>query len=225
MMERGCFTDTRRGPIILEDDVEIQYGSRVSGPTWIRRGSQILSARLREGTCIGEVCKVGGEVEHSIVEAYSNKAHESFLGHSYVGEWVNLGAQMVTSNLKNTYGTVKMNIAGERVNSGLIKLGVLFADYSKASIATAIYAGKRIGVASQIHGVVTDDVPSFTSWAASLGKQPYEILLESALETQKRMFSRRGVEQKKCDIDLLTHVYDVTMQERMRIGVKRGTIP
>jgi len=224
-MERGCFTDTRHGPIVLEDDVEVQYGSRISGPTWIRRGSQIFSARLREGTVIGEICKVGGEVEHSIMEAYSNKAHESFLGHSYVGEWVNLGAQAVTSNLKNTYGTIKMDIMGERIDTGMIKLGVFFADHSKISISTAIYAGKKIGVASQVHGVVTDDVPSFTFWAVSLGKQPYEILLESALATQRRMFSRRGVEQKKCDVELLTHIYEMTIEERMKKGVKRGRIP
>ena len=164
-VEKHVYIDCTDGPVILEDQVEIQSFSRISGPVWVKRGSIILSGLIREGSIIGEVCKVGGEMEMSIMDGYSNKAHGSYLGHSYVGEWVNIGAFTVTSDLKNTYGTVRMNINGRKIDSKKIKLGSFIADFAKTSISTSIYAGKKIGVSSHVHGVVYDDVPSFTFWA------------------------------------------------------------
>lgn len=221
IVEDNTFFDATNGPIVLERNVEVQAQSRVSGPAWVREGSQLLSSIVREGTCIGEVCKIGGEIEHCIVEDHSNKAHGSFIGHSYVGEWVNIGALSVISNLKNTYGSIKMNVSGERLDSGLMKLGAFFADFSKVSISTAIYAGKKIGVASHIHGVIMEDVPSFTIWASSLGKQPHEIFIKSAIETQRRMMSRRNVEQKEMHTILMQNVFDETEDERLKKGVKK----
>ncbi len=221
-VERGSLLEALRGPVVVDDGAEIQFPSRISGPSWIGRRSVLHSALIREGTSIGEVCKVGGEVEASIIEGHSNKAHMGYLGHSYVGEWVNMGASSVVSNLKNTYGTVKVNVDGRRMDSGRMKLGVFLADYSKVSISTAIYAGKRVGVSSHIHGVVDVDVPSFTLWGKSLGWQPREIFLDSAIETQRRIFDRRGIEQKVVHVDLMRRVFEMTEAERMRMGVKRG---
>ncbi|NIN52522.1 MAG: hypothetical protein GTN80_05220 [Nitrososphaeria archaeon] len=221
-IEENCFLDTREGTIAIEEGVEVQFPSRISGPTWIGRNSQLYSVMVRSGTTIGEVCKVGGEVEHSIIEGYSNKAHDSFLGHSYVGEWVNIGAFSVTSNLKNTYGTIKMNINGETLNSERIKLGVFLADYSKVSISTAIYAGRKIGVSSHVHGIVTRDVPSFTHWALSIGEQPTEIYLDSALEIAQRMLERRSQKMEDERKELIKKVFEATEGDRMRVGIKKG---
>ncbi len=220
-VERGCFLEAMKGPIVVEDEARIQFPSRVSGPSWIGRRSIIHSALIREDTVIGEVCKVGGEVGASVIEGYSNKAHAGFLGHSYVGEWVNMGAASVVSNLKNTYGTVKVNVDGRRMDSGRTKLGVFLSDYSKVSVSTAIYAGKRVGVSSHVHGLVDEDVPSFTLWGRSLGWQPREVFLDSAIEIQGRMFVRRGVEQKNVHVELMRRVFEMTEGERLRMGVKK----
>lgn len=220
-IEENSYIDTRDGPIVIEDEVEVQFPSRISGPTWIGRNSLLSSALIRGGTTIGEVCKVGGEVEQSVMEGYSNKAHDSYLGHSYVGQWVNVGAFSVTSNLKNTYGTVRVDVKGESRDSKMLKLGVFLADCSKVSISTAIYAGKKIGVSSHIHGVITEDVPSFTLWAASLGGRTVELRLSSAIETLERMASRRGVKVTGAEKKLLEKIFELTEGERMRIGVKK----
>jgi len=218
-IEKCVFFDCSKGPVVIEDGVEIQSFSRISGPTWIKAGSIILSALVRGGNVIGEVCKVGGEIEESIIEGYSNKAHRSYLGHSYVGEWVNIGALTVTSDLKNTYGTIKMHINGKKVDTGRIKLGAFIADYAKTSILTAIFSGRKIGVASHVYGVVYEDVPSFTIWAKTLGLIPVELRLESAINTQRRMFRRRNVTQKRVHIKLLERIYKETEKERKEHGV------
>ncbi len=111
------------------------------------------------------------------------------------------------------------------MDSGRIKLGAFLGDCSKVSILTAIYAGKKIGVSSHVHGVADGDVPSFTYWAASLGRQPVEIYLDSATETWGRMLERRGMTLGKDRRRLLSDVFEMTADERARQGVKRGKIP
>ena len=138
--------------------------------------------------------------------------------------WVNIGAFTVTSDLKNTYGTVRMNINGRKIDSKKIKLGSFIADFAKTSISTSIYAGKKIGVSSHVHGVVYDDVPSFTFWAKSLGHEPIEIFLKSAIKTQKRMFERRNIRQKRVHKELLKYIFKITKEERRKAGVVKKRI-
>ncbi|MEM3437814.1 MAG: putative sugar nucleotidyl transferase [Nitrososphaerales archaeon] len=220
-IEGPVFFDTRGGPIYISSKAKILPFSRIKGPSYIGKNSIIYSAIIEEST-IGDFVKVGGHVNKSIFANYSNKAHEGFIGHSYVGEWVNIGANTTNSDLKNTYGTIKMMIKGERVDSGMIKIGSFIADNVKTSIGTFIYTGKRIGVASHIHGYVFEDVPSFTIYAKSMGYRLFEINLDSAIETQKRMMKRRGIEQTKEDIDLLRKVFEMSREERYKAGVIKG---
>jgi len=184
----------------------------------------VFSALLREGSRVGPVCKVGGEMEKSVLEEHSNKAHAGYLGHSYVGEWVNVGAMAVTSDLKNNYGTVRTEIDGELADSGTTKLGAFIADHSKVSISTAIYAGKKIGVASHASGLIDTDVPSFTIWGTPHGQRPHEVFLESALETQRRMADRRRARFTEAQERLMRFIFDATRDERLRKGVKRGRL-
>ncbi|MEM2873279.1 MAG: putative sugar nucleotidyl transferase [Nitrososphaerales archaeon] len=227
IMEEGVevdgpvFFDTRDGPIHIGSKAKILPFSRIKGPTHIGKNSTILSAIVEEST-VGDFVKIGGQVDRSIFANYSNKAHEGFIGHSYIGEWVNIGALTTNSDLKNTYGTVKMMIRGERVDSGKIKVGSFIADNVKTSIGTFIYTGKKIGVASQIHGYVTEDVPSFTIYAKSLGHRLFEVNLNSAIESQKRMMERRGIEQTKEDADLLRKIFAMSQEERYKAGVVKG---
>jgi glucose-1-phosphate thymidylyltransferase len=116
---------------------------------------------------------------------------------------VNLGAATTNSDLKNTYGTVHVKIQQKRVDTEQTKVGCFIGDHAKTSIGTQIYTGRKIGVASQVHGFVLKDVPSFTIWSQSLGSNPVELYLESAIKTQRRVLSRRGVKQTREDSELL----------------------
>jgi len=222
---RGSFVeahvalDARDGPIFIGEGTVVHAGSRISGPTYIGDKTIIATGLIREGCSIGHVCRVGGELEETVIQGFSNKYHTGFIGHAYIGEWVNLGAATTNSDLKNTYGRVQVMTRGRSVDTGQIKVGCFIGDHVKTSIGTQIYTGKKVGVASQVHGFVTKDVPSFTIWSESLGSKPVELYLQSAIETQKRVFSRRGIKQTKEDIELMKKIFEITAKEREKAGV------
>ena len=219
-VEPYCTFDTRNGPIFI-DGAKLESGTRVEGPAYIGRGARLMGAKVKSSVIMEEV-RLGGEVDTSVVEGYSNSAHKSYLGHSYVSSWVNVGAGSVTSDLKNTYGTVKMNLDGRRIDTGLLKLGSFIGEGVKASIGTMIYCGKRIGPFSHIHGYVLEDVPSFTIYAKGLGSEPTELYLESAIRTQRRMMARRGVELDDGYKAMMEALFRLTEEERAKAGVKKG---
>lgn len=221
-IESYVVLDVRGGPIYIGEDVEIYSHTRISGPAYIGKKSRIYSALIREGTNIGPSCRVGGEVSESILHGFVNKYHSGYVGHSYVCEWVNIGTGTFVSDLKNTYGTVKVQLGGRKVDTGLIKVGCFIADHSKLSIGTNVYSGKTIGFYSHIHGFVTENVPSFTIWAKSFGVYPVELNLESAIKTERIVYGRRGIKQTEADIELLKRLYELTAEERMRSGVSEG---
>ena len=214
--------DARNGPIYIGDRTVVQSGSRISGPAYIGNDTIVASALIQEGCSVGNVCRIGGELEQTIVQGYTNKHHSGYFGHTYIGEWVNVGAVTANSNLKNTYGTVKVTTRGKQVDTGRVKVGCFIGDHVKTSIGTQIYAGKKIGVASHVTGVVVDDVSSFTLWAKSLGQKPVELYLQSAIETQKRVFARRGIRQTKKDVELLRQLFTLTAQDRRKAGVVKS---
>jgi UDP-N-acetylglucosamine diphosphorylase/glucosamine-1-phosphate N-acetyltransferase len=218
-VEAHVTLDARDGPIYIGDGTKIHAGSRITGPTYIGDKVIIPTGLVREGCTIGPVCRIGGELEETIIQGYTNKYHLGFIGHAYIGEWVNMGAATTNSDLKNTYGTVQVTTKGKNVNTGSTKVGCFIGDHAKTSIGTQIYTGKKIGVASQAHGFVTKDVPSFTIWPETLGAKPVELYLKSAIETQKRAMSRRNVEQTKEDAELVKKLFELTANERKKAGV------
>jgi UDP-N-acetylglucosamine diphosphorylase/glucosamine-1-phosphate N-acetyltransferase len=221
-VEAFTVLDMRKGPIYIGEETTVQSGSRITGPAYIGNKVIIASGLIRNGCHIGDVCRVGGELDTTILHGYTNKYHTGYLGHSYIGEWVNLGAATTNSNLKNTYGTVKVTVKGKTFDTRSVKVGCFIGDHAKTSIGTQIYTGKKIGIASHVHGFVTEDVPSFTMWAKSLGAKPVELYLESVIETQKRVFNRRGVKQTEEDIKLLKKLFRLTAPERKKAGVIKG---
>ncbi|MFQ6011408.1 MAG: hypothetical protein ACE5KG_04470, partial [Nitrososphaerales archaeon] len=221
-IESNVTFDTSAGDIILESQTSIQAGSRITGPTSIGQRSMILGARIGPGTVIGSQCKIGGEVEESIFMSNSNKPHGGYIGHSYVGEWVNLGALTTNSDLKDTYGTVRVRLGRKRYDTAMTKFGTLIGDGVKTSIGTYIYTGKRIGPFSQLHGFVTDDVPPFTIYAKSLHATTTEIRKSSAIDTTKRMMGRRGEKLSSVQEKLIGKIFDLTSDERRRASVKIG---
>ena len=217
-IERYTYIDTREGPVIIHSNVEIQSFTRLSGPSVIREGTILMSALIRENTTIGPVCKIGGEVADSLVDGFSNQAHKSYVGHSYIGQWVNIGAFTVTSDLKNTYGEIKFDHYGEKIPTNKIKIGAFIGDYAKTSISTSIMGGKLIGCFSQVMGPVYQSIPPFTIWNGYRGDL-YETYLESILYTQQRMYSRRKVKQLEMEERFVEKLFKQT--SHLREDVKR----
>ena len=212
--------NTEDGPVVIESGVTVMDFTFLKGPIHIGKNSRITErSSIKDQSSVGKHCKVGGEVEASVIDSYSNKQHHGFLGHSWVGKWVNLGAGTSTSNLKSTYGKVRVDYNGERVGTNMQFLGSVIGDFSKTAINTSLFTGKIVGVCSLLYGTVTTNVPSFSSYARSFG-QVTEINPEQVIKIQQRMFLRRGVKQTDCDIELVKRVFEMTRHERTR-GMKR----
>jgi len=211
-------TDTSGGPIVLEAGASIGPYTLLSGPAQIGARARVIEhSAIKDGVSLGHTTKIGGEIEASIIEPYTNKQHHGFLGHSYLGSWINLGAGTCNSDLKNTYGQVKMEYRGKRVSTGMQFVGCFLGDYAKSAINTSIFTGKTIGACSMVYGFVTTNVPSFVNYARSFG-QVTELPPEVMVATQQRMFARRNVEQRPCDIELVHAMYRMTQHERQLAG-------
>jgi len=206
--------DTSKGPIIIESNARVGPFCFFAGPVHIGAGSRIIEhSALKDAVALGHTTKVGGEVEASVIEPYSNKQHHGFLGHSYLGSWINLGAGTCNSDLKNTYGTINMDFGIDKVATEMQFMGCIMGDYSKTAINTGIFTGKVIGVCSMLYGFVTSNVPSFVNYARLFG-QTATLPPEVMISTQARMFSRRKVVQRECDRQLIFDMFDLTEEER-----------
>lgn len=215
-------TDTASGPIVISAGCQIRPFVFLKGPLFIGANNRIAEhASIKEFVATGSTCKLGGELESTIMESYSNKQHHGFLGHSYVGSWVNLGAGSCNSDLKNTYGNVNMQRSGEKVATNMQFLGCFIGDYAKTAINASIYTGKTIGVCSMLYGTAMTDVLPFTNHAQSLG-QTSEVQPEVLIRTQQRMFLRRDIVQRACDAELITAMFDRTAH--MRTGLANGPL-
>lgn len=207
-------SDTRQGPIVLERGARIGPYCYLSGPAHLGAGARVLEhAAIKDAVSLGHTTKIGGEVEASVIEPYTNKQHHGFLGHSYLGSWINLGAGTCNSDLKNTYGTVKMDYRGEKVATGMQFVGCIVGDYAKSAINTGIFTGKIIGTCSMVYGFVTTNVPSFVNYARLFG-QVTELRPDVMVATQERMFARRNVQPRPCDTQLIHDMFELTRDER-----------
>ncbi len=207
-------TETGEGPIVLDQGATVGPFSLVRGPVWLGANARVIeNAVIKDRVSIGHTTKIGGEVEATVVEPYSNKQHHGFLGHSYIGSWINLGAGTCNSDLKNTYGKVNFQYGDQKTETGMQFVGCIMGDYAKTAINTGIFTGKTIGVCSMLYGFVTTNVPSFVNYARLFG-QVSELPVDVMIATQRRMFARRKVEQRPCDIQLIRDMYELTRFER-----------
>ena len=209
--------DARGGPIFVGDNVTIQSQTRVEGPCFLGDGSILVGGKIRQGTSIGPVCRIGGEVEQSVFLGYSNKYHEGFLGHSYIGEWVNLGALTTNSDLKNNYSPVKVMVKGELVDSGLAKVGSFLGDHVKTGIGTLLSTGMVIGFATNIFGggMRKDrSIPSFC-WGDANNLEEYD--LDKATDTAQVVTERRNMEFSREEKELFKKTFELTKAERTNI--------
>lgn len=214
--------DTRPGPVVVEEGASVESFSRVTGPCYIGPKTKVYSALVGGGTSVFAGCMVGGQVENSIIMSHTNKAHHGYAGDSYVGEWVNLGAGSTFSNLKNTYGNVRLDIGGGTVDSGMLKLGPVVGDMSKVSIGALVYSGKALGTGCHVAGLAGKNVPSFT-YSDGSGRM-VELLVESVVETQRRMVERRGKTLTRAEEALIRQTFEDTSEERRRAGVRKGRL-
>jgi|SRR3989344_3335030 len=218
LIEPNIFFDTSKGEIVIGDNTKIKANSILRGPLIIGKNCVVNSFAEISSSRIADTCKIGGEMEHIVMQNYSNKSHHGYLGYSYIGNWVNIGGGTSVATLKNTYSLIKMG----GVETGLQFLGCVIGDYSKTAINTSIFCGKVIGMSSHLYGTVTKDVPSFTSHIAT-GKL-YELPLEVAKKVQKAMAKRRQVEFTKKDHELFEKLFKTTALDRKMAKVKKGKL-
>jgi len=205
-----------KGPIYIGKDSEIMEGSLVRGPFALGENSILkMGTKVYGATTVGPFCKVGGEINNSVLFGYSSKGHEGFLGNSVLGEWCNIGADSNTSNLKNNYAEVKLwNYQEERfTNTGLQFCGLMMGDHSKCGINTMFNTGTVIGVSANVFGsgFPRNFVSSF-SWGGAAGFTTYQI--KKVFEVAKVVMERRGIELTETDKKILLHVFDETSKNR-----------
>lgn len=214
----GVVLDAENGPIYIGKNATVFPNATIEGPAFVGEGSLIkIGAKVYENTSIGKLCKVGGEVEASIIHSYSNKQHDGFLGHSYLGMWVNLGADTNNSDLKNNYGSVKVYIGGETVDTGSMFVGLTMGDHSKSAVNTMFNTGTVVGVSCNVFGAGFPPkyIPSF-SWGGAESLTTYHC--DQSVGVAKRVMARRKVEMTGADERLLRTVFEMTTAERSKLG-------
>ncbi|HSJ09606.1 MAG TPA: putative sugar nucleotidyl transferase, partial [Longimicrobiales bacterium] len=189
VIEPNVVLDFAHGPIWLDDGVTVRAFTRLAGPAYVGRNSTLLGGPY-DAVSIGPVCRVHGELEESVVLGYSNKAHDGFLGHAYLGRWVNLGAMTTNSDLKNNYGTIRMWTPAGDVDTGLIKLGCLLGDHVKTGIGALLNTGTVVGAGSNLFGTAMPPkyVPPF-SWGSGSALDAYDV--EKFLAVTATVMKRR----------------------------------
>jgi UDP-N-acetylglucosamine diphosphorylase/glucosamine-1-phosphate N-acetyltransferase len=210
----GVVIDASAGPVNIDNEVSVMANASLQGPLHIGRGSTIkMGARIYGETSIGPVCKVGGEVGESTLLGYTNKQHDGFLGHSYIGEWVNIGAGTDTSDMKNTYSTVRLGPPGSEEDSGEIFAGLFMGDHSKCGIGTTFNTGSIVGVGCNVFGAGYPPkyIPSFC-WGGSGGFTEYDR--EKAIRTAGKAMQRRNKKlDPRCE-GILRQIFQLSAEER-----------
>ena len=215
--------DAEHGPVYIDEGAEIHPFTRIEGPCYIGKKSILFGAKCREGNSIGPVCRVGGEVEESIIHGHSNKYHDGFLGHAYVGEWVNLGALTTNSDLKNDYSSVSVILDGVTpIDTGSTKVGSLIGDHTKTSIGTLLNTGAYVGAMALIatNGkLLPKFLPSFAWFLEGVVTKGFGK--RKLYETAKTAMGRRGQQWTSALEQMWDEIFQITAPARQE-AVKKG---
>ena len=207
--------DTTNGPIMIDREVIIHPYTHIEGPHAMGERTQAFGGNIREGCAIGPVCRVHGEIEESIIHGYSNKHHDGFLGHAYVGEWVNLGAFTTNSDLKNDYTSIQLYVKGELLDSQDVKVGSFIGDHTKTSIGTLLTTGAMVGIMSNVvtaGKLIPKFIPSFCWFINNHVTKGFGY--KHMLTTAARAMERRKVQLTPEDEAMLKTVFEMTKAER-----------
>ena len=217
---QGTVLDASDGGIYIGPQSSI-YQSSIQGPVHVGEYTQVKPFSIISNSYIGNNCRIAGEIDSSIILDYTNKSHQGYLGHCYVGEWVNLGANTITSDLKMTYGTISMKVGNNKKDTKSMKLGSFFGDMSKTSIGTNIYCGLKIGISSHVYGNIFEDVPSYVIYGHGIGSENAEMNISSSIKFQKRMMSRRNVYMSSEYENMMKTLFEMTINERKKAKVRK----
>ena len=194
--------DASNGPIYIGSNTKIEANSALYGPLFIGPNGVITPGKISSSS-IGHTCRVGGEIEWTICQSYVNKYHTGFLGHSYVGSWVNIGAQTTNSDLKNNYGEIKVKLNGKAVQTGSNKIGSFVGDHTKFGIGMFLNTGIMIGPACNLFGaclLLDREIAPF-SWGYTGNYKTNQV--EKVIETAQVVASRRNVDFTEAEAELL----------------------
>ena len=215
--------DASDGPVTIDEGAEIYPFTRIIGPCYIGKKSILVGAKCHEGNSIGPVCRIGGEVECSIIQGHTNKYHDGFLGHAYVGEWVNLGALTTNSDLKNDYSAVSVIMHGRLpIDTGSNKVGCLIGDHTKTSIGTFLNTGAYVGAMALILATgqpLRKFIPSF-AWLLD-GVVTKGFGKKKLYETARVVMSRRGRQWTEAQEAMWDAVFEMTRDRRDEM-IRRG---
>jgi UDP-N-acetylglucosamine diphosphorylase / glucose-1-phosphate thymidylyltransferase / UDP-N-acetylgalactosamine diphosphorylase / glucosamine-1-phosphate N-acetyltransferase / galactosamine-1-phosphate N-acetyltransferase len=215
-VEPTVVADTTGGPVVVDRGAVVTAFTRLEGPCYVGPGTHVLGAKVRAGTSLGPHCRVGGEVEASVMLGYSNKYHDGFLGHAYVGEWVNLGAGTHNSDLRNDYGPVSVTVNGRRVDTGRTKVGCFLGDHTKTALGVLLNTGSNVGAFCNLlpGGLLPSFVPSFCHTArGGLAESADGLAL---FDTAAKVMARRGVALTEAHAELYHRLLARTEGERRR---------
>jgi UDP-N-acetylglucosamine diphosphorylase/glucosamine-1-phosphate N-acetyltransferase len=208
--------DAEHGPVYIDEGAEIHPFTRIEGPCYIGPKSILLGAKCREGNSIGPMCRVGGEIEEAIIHGHSNKYHDGFLGHAYVGEWVNLGALTTNSDLKNDYSDVSVSLdGGPPIDTGSRKVGALIGDHTKTSIGTLFNTGAYVGAMALIAGTgkpLPKFIPSFAWFLEGIVTKGFGK--RKLYETARIAMSRRGCQWTPAQEAMWEEIFNITAPPR-----------
>jgi UDP-N-acetylglucosamine diphosphorylase/glucosamine-1-phosphate N-acetyltransferase len=207
--------DTTAGPVVIDRDAVVGAFTRLEGPCYVGPGTQVLGAKVRAGTSLGPQCRVGGEVECSVVWGYSNKYHDGFLGHAYIGAWVNLGAGTSNSDLRNDYGDVRVVVGGRLIDTRRPKVGCFIGDHTKTGLGALLNTGTNVGAFCNVlptGGLLPKYVPSFTDVWNGMLKDNAD--LDSLWTTAAKVMRRRGVALDEACARLYRQVWEQTAAGR-----------
>lgn len=212
----GCIINVAKGPVYIGPGAEVMEGVCMRGPIAICEHATInMGAKIYGATTIGPWSKVGGEVNNAVIFGYSNKAHDGFLGNAVIGEWCNIGAGCVASNLKNDYTEIKLwNYPAHRfLRTGLQFCGLIMGDHSKAGINTMLNTATVLGVGVNIHGSGFPR-PFLASFSEGSTAGFNDVPMRKFFETAHKVMARRNIELSDIDIDILNHVREIAEQYR-----------
>lgn len=203
----GSVLDASNGPIFIGDNCKIDAHAAIYGPTVIGPNCMVLAGKISSSS-IGHTSRVGGEVEWTVFQSYVNKYHDGFIGHSYVGSWVNFGAMTTNSDLKNNYSNIRTRLNGKAVDTQSNKVGSFIGDHTKFGIGTLLNTGINIGICCNLFGgtLITDKEINSFSWGMSGNYKKYDV--DKAIETAGIVCERRNTHLSEREVEILRLVSD-----------------
>lgn len=206
--------DVRSGPVWIDAGACVRSFTRLQGPCYVGRATQLFRAEFRESSA-GPQCRLGGEIESSVIHGYANKYHSGFLGHAYVCPWANLGALTTNSDLKNDYSTVRVVLPHQVVDSRRRKVGCFIGDHTKTGLGSLFNTGSTVGVMAMIlpaGRLLPKHIPAFARvWNGQLDDG---LDLDAAIATARTVMARRNVVMTAADEHLLRVCYRQTADDR-----------